>query len=82
MVAEAIALRLRCATYDIYLGAKIFTGLMFLKVLLCMPDLKIWKLGHVDSKEEAARHEGDGHETGSTQGPINRHTDTSGAYQP
>lgn len=47
LVSEPIALEITSHTGN-YLGAQLFTGLMYIAAALCLWFLKVWKLGELE----------------------------------
>ncbi|RDW90973.1 hypothetical protein BP5796_02138 [Coleophoma crateriformis] len=59
-VAEAIALKLRRDSGNVYLDAQMFTGAAFFVAAFCSWGLRTWKINDVKNKQDARIDHGDG----------------------
>lgn len=48
LVSEAIALKLRRPSGDIYLDAQVYTGFMYVAAALCAWGVRVWKVGQLE----------------------------------
>ncbi|RDW58184.1 hypothetical protein BP6252_13595 [Coleophoma cylindrospora] len=62
LIAEAIALKLRRDSGNVYLDAQMFTGAAFFVAAFCSWGVRTWKINDVKSKRDARIDQGDGTE--------------------
>lgn len=78
LVSEAIGLKLRQKSGNIYLHAQVFTGFMYVAAAICMWLLRAWKIAEVDElashneKKPPALNLGGGHVDCEPKSPLIR----------